>query len=75
MGQSATSQVISAPKGGGTQQGIGETFSPDLFTGTGNFSVPIAIPPSRNGFQPDLKLVYSTGSGNGPFGKSEAKMD
>ena len=48
--------------------GIGETFSPDLHTGTGNFSVPIALPPGRNGFQPELKLVYSTGTGNGPFG-------
>ncbi|MGK7905771.1 MAG: SpvB/TcaC N-terminal domain-containing protein [Synechococcus sp.] len=64
----ASSQVISLPKGGGALQGIGETFSPDLFTGTGNFTVPIALPPGRNGFQPELNLVYSTGNGNGPFG-------
>ena len=49
-------------------QGIGEKFSPDLHTGTGNFTVPIALPPGRNGFQPQLNLVYSTGNGNGPFG-------
>ncbi|WP_179959358.1 SpvB/TcaC N-terminal domain-containing protein [Marinobacter changyiensis] len=61
-------QVISLPNGGGAQSGIGETFSPDLHTGTGNFTVPIALPPGRNGFQPELKLVYSTGNGNGPFG-------
>src|SRR5256885_11455664 len=61
-------QVISLPKGGGALQGIGEKFSPDLFTGTGNFTVPIALPPGRNGFQPELNLVYSTGNGNGPFG-------
>src|SRR5438309_9638018 len=61
-------QVISLPKGGGALQGIGEKFSPDLFTGTGNFTVPIALPPGRNGFQPQLNLVYSTGNGNGPFG-------
>lgn len=48
--------------------GIGEKFSPDLHTGTGNFTVPIALPPGRNGFQPQLNLVYSTGNGNGPFG-------
>jgi hypothetical protein len=47
---------------------MGETFSPDLFTGTGNFSVPIAVPPGRSGLQPSLTLGYSTGSGNGPFG-------
>ena len=69
MGTSSTSaQVISLPKGGGALHGIGEKFSPDLFTGTGNFTVPIALPPGRNGFQPQLNLVYSTGSGNGPFG-------
>ena len=60
--------VISLPQGGGALQGIGETFSPDLFTGTGNFTVPVALPPGRNGFQPQLNLVYSTGNGNGPFG-------
>ena len=61
-------QIINIPSGGGAQKGIGETFSPDLFTGTGNFSVPISVPPGRNGFQPQLSLVYSTGNGNGPFG-------
>jgi hypothetical protein len=61
-------QLIALPKGGGAIQGIGEKFAPDLFTGTGNFTVPIAVPPGRNGFQPQLSLVYSTGAGNGPFG-------
>lgn len=63
-----SSQVISLPKGGGALQGIGEKFAPDLFTGTGNFTVPVALPPGRNGFQPDLSLVYSTGSGSEAFG-------
>jgi RHS repeat-associated protein len=61
-------QIISLPKGGGALRGIGETFSPDPQTGTGNFTIPINVPPGRNGFQPQLNLVYSTGSGNGPFG-------
>src|SRR3954469_24032681 len=61
-------QAISLPKGGGALHGIGEKFAPDLHTGTGNFTVPIALPPGRNGFQPQLSLVYSTGNGNGPFG-------
>src|SRR5215510_9919551 len=64
----APNQVISLPKGGGALHGIGEKFSPDLHTGTGNFTVPIALPPGRNGFQPQINLVYSTGNGNGPFG-------
>jgi RHS repeat-associated protein len=61
-------QVISLPKGGGALKGLGEKFQPDLHTGTGNFSIPIALPPGRNGFQPQLNLSYSTGSGNSPFG-------
>src|SRR5262249_51348070 len=61
-------QVISLPSGGGALHGIGGTFAPALFTGTGTFTLPIALPAGRNGFQPDLSLVYSTGNGNGPFG-------
>ena len=59
---------ISLPQGGGALSGLGEKFSPELFTGTGNFSVPLAVPAGRNGFQPDLTLRYSTGQGNGWFG-------
>jgi RHS repeat-associated protein len=68
MTNQASTQTISLPKGGGALSGIGEKFTPDLFTGTGNFSVPIALPPGRNGFQPQLSLSYSSGNGNGPFG-------
>jgi RHS repeat-associated protein len=64
----AVSDLISVPKGGGAVKGLGEKFSADLHTGTGNFSVPIALPPGRNGFQPQLTLSFSTGSSNGPFG-------
>src|SRR5437773_11245520 len=67
-GAGGSGQVISLPQGGGALKGIGEKFSPDLHTGTGNFTVPIAMPPGRNGFQPQLSLVYSTGNGNGPYG-------
>src|SRR5215216_1926908 len=61
-------QILSLPKGGGAIKGIGEKFQADLHTGTGNFSIPIAVPPGRNGFQPEFALAYSTGNGNGPFG-------
>jgi RHS repeat-associated protein len=64
----ATNQTISLPKGGGALHGIGEKFFPDLHTGTGNFTVPVSLPPGRNGFQPQLNLVYSTGNANGAFG-------
>jgi RHS repeat-associated protein len=61
-------QAITLPTGGGAVHGVGETFSPDLFTGTGKLIVPIAVPVGRNGLQPRLELVYSSGYGNGPFG-------
>ncbi|HEX5717699.1 MAG TPA: SpvB/TcaC N-terminal domain-containing protein, partial [Thermoanaerobaculia bacterium] len=69
MSERATAgQSISLPKGGGALQGIGEKFSPDLHSGTGNFTIPLELPRGRNGLQPELRLAYSTGSGNGPFG-------
>lgn len=61
-------QVLSLPKGGGAIRGLGEKFQPDLHTGTGNFSIPLDLPPARNDFAPKLALSYSTGAGNGPFG-------
>ena len=66
--ESQSSPTITTPKGGGALSGIGEKFSPDLHTGTGNFTIPLTLPPGRNGFQPELSLGYSTGNGNGPFG-------
>ena len=63
-----TEQVIGLPKGGGTIPGLGEAFTPDLHTGTGNFAVPIVLPPGRNGLTPELQLRYSSGAPNGSFG-------
>ena len=60
------STLISLPKGSGAIKGIGETFQPNLFSGTGNFPIPISTSPGRNGFGPQLTVQYSTG--NGPFG-------
>ncbi len=65
---SVEGSVISLPKGGGAVTGLGETFAPDLHTGTGNVSVPLALPRGRSGLAPTLALSYSTGQGNGPFG-------
>ncbi|HEY9284959.1 MAG TPA: SpvB/TcaC N-terminal domain-containing protein [Pyrinomonadaceae bacterium] len=61
-------ELLKLPQGGGALQGLGEKFTPDLFTGTGNFTLPIQCPAGRNGLQPQLNLTYSTGHGNGPFG-------
>ena len=64
----AGGSVISLPSGGGAIGGLGETFSADLFTGTGNFSVPIGLPAGRGGVQPQVSVSFSTGGGNGAFG-------
>src|SRR5215469_4998218 len=68
MASSSIADVISLPKGGGALSGIGETFQPDLHTGTGNLTIPLEVPAGRNGLQPSLGLSYSTGNPNGPFG-------
>jgi len=39
MEEKGATGAPSLPKGGGAIQGIGETFQPNLFSGTGNFSV------------------------------------
>ena len=56
------------PPGGGALSGIGETFQPDLHTGTGSLSIPIPLSPGRRGLTPSLSLSYNAGAPNGPFG-------
>jgi len=65
---SGIGDLIAVPQGGGAHKGLGEKFALDIHTGTGNFSVPIALPAWRNGLQPQLSLSFSPGSGNCPFG-------
>jgi RHS repeat-associated protein len=64
----APDQIITLPSGGGAVRGLGETFAPDLQTGTGNLTIPLELPPGRAGMHPRLDLAYSTGLGNGPVG-------
>ena len=45
--------------------GLGGEVRADLFTGTLTTSIPINVPPGRNGIQPSLQLVYSNTAGNG----------
>jgi len=61
-------QTPSLPGGGATVSGLGETFTPDLATGTGTFAVPLDVPHGPNDIGPQLTLRYDTGSPNGPFG-------
>lgn len=71
MGQSPFTEFntpqINVPKGGGAIRGIGESFSPNGFSGTSSFSIPIPVSPCRS-FEPRLAVQYSSAAGNGPFG-------
>lgn len=62
-----TAPSVSLPKGGGAIKGIGETFQPDAFSGTGTLSFPFTVPTAR-GLAPEIVLNYSSGAGNGSFG-------
>lgn len=57
--------LCTLPSGGGALQGIGETFSPDLFTGKGNFTVPLMLPSGRSNISLDVNCQpKATGTGS-----------
>lgn len=64
----ASSQAISVPKGAGTIEGMGESFSAQLSTGVASLNVPLSLPMARGGAQPSLALSYSSGAGWGVAG-------
>ena len=59
--------TITLPKGGGAIGGVGEKVDVNPATGTATLSIPLVTSPAR-GFEPQLTLTYSSGSGNSPFG-------
>jgi|GEM_PF-3298505 len=59
-------QTLKAPNGPTALKGLGESFSPDIATGSGGYSIPISTPP---GFlQPAVVLQYSPGNGKTDIG-------
>ena len=63
-----TPQVISLPSGPGSLEGLGESFEPNLSTGTSSYPVKFIAAPGRVGFQPEVSLHYDGGNANGPWG-------
>lgn len=60
--------VISLPSGPGSIEGLGESFEPQLNSGTTTYTIILNLPPGRAGFQPDFSLRYNGGNANGVFG-------
>lgn len=60
-------QQPNLPKGGGAMRGISDSFKANSFTGTAGFSIPIPVTNAR-GFEPNISLDYSSGTGNSPYG-------
>ena len=60
--------IVPRPTSCGGTRGLGESFQPDLNTGTGNYQIPLWFPRGPNQFAPKIALTYSTGFGNGEFG-------
>jgi len=65
---SLSTQTISLPSGPGSIEGLGESFEPQLNTGSYVFRLPFQLPPVRGRAQPEISLVYNSGNGNGPLG-------
>ena len=61
-------QTLSLPSGAGSIEGLGESFEPQLNSGTFVYRIPLKLPPMRQGAAPSLALEYNSGSGNGMLG-------
>ncbi|HVR35899.1 MAG TPA: SpvB/TcaC N-terminal domain-containing protein, partial [Methylomirabilota bacterium] len=66
--RSVSASKISLPSGPGSVEGLGESFEPQLNTGTYAMGLPFNLPPVRGAVQPEVRLAYNSGSGNGPLG-------
>jgi hypothetical protein len=65
--------AMSMGSGGTSELAAGGVYSnPEAVTvsqtGSASFSYPIAVPPGRNGLQPNISLTYNSYSGNGWIG-------
>jgi RHS repeat-associated protein len=66
--QSLTASASSASSAEGRDGGAGMNFKAGSSTGQFTYQVPFAVPAGRQGAQPNVGLVYSSGGGNGICG-------
>ena len=59
---------LTLPKGGGALRGIDEKFAVNAANGTASLTIELPMTPNRDAFNPQLNIIYSSGTGNGPFG-------
>lgn len=59
---------ISLPSGAGSIEGLGESFEPQLNTGSTTYGVGITVPPGRAGLEPKIRLGYNSNTGNSMVG-------
>ncbi|QQR88711.1 MAG: VCBS repeat-containing protein [Myxococcales bacterium] len=55
--------VMSVPSGPGSIEGLGEAFEPQLQAGSSTYGIDIDVPPGVAGFEPEVTLQYSSGTG------------
>ena len=60
--------AISLPSGPGSIQGLGESYQPQLNSGSGTYSVPLKLPAGPGGIKPSLTLSYNSGGGSSAVG-------
>jgi RHS repeat-associated protein len=61
-----SAQTLKLPDGPASMKGLGESFSPNIATGTGSYSIPITLPTAT--LSPVVSVSYSTGKGKGEAG-------
>jgi RHS repeat-associated protein len=66
--RAVSASKISLPSGPGSIEGLGESFEPQLNTGTYAMGLPFKLPPVRGAVQPEVRISYNSGSGNGSLG-------